>query len=127
MTQYFPDGFGALERFQDWACETELARHAKKGSVPYREVQAFYDAMLPLLPDALDHLNRFDLKALPEPEQHLLRLCLAMIEASMAVELFEDANPKYLMPLERFFPVHDQWRTAAENQAKPRARSAMAA
>ena len=73
------------------------------------EVQAFYDAMLPILPVALDHLNGFPLAALPEPERRLLDLCLAMTEAASAIENFGAVNPPYLMPVDRFVPVHDSW------------------
>jgi hypothetical protein len=61
------------------------------------------------LPAALDHLNGFPLSDLPEPERRLLHLCLAMIEAAMAVEMFQEVNPPYLMPVDRFEPVHDSW------------------
>jgi hypothetical protein len=81
------------------------------------EVQAFYDAMLPLLPVALDHLNGFPLGAMPEPQARLLRLCLAMVEAAMAVEMFNEADPPYLMPVARFEPVHDGWPRAWTERA----------
>jgi hypothetical protein len=113
MTQYsgpsFPSRFAALEPYSDFARETELDRAETINARPFREIVAFYDAMLPLLSEALDYLNTFDVKALPREEANLLRLCLAMVEASMAVELFEDTDPKYLMPIRRFFPEHDNW------------------
>jgi len=61
------------------------------------------------LPAALDHLNTFKLDGLPEAELRLLYLCLAMVEAAAAVEMFDEVNPPYLMPVERFEPVHDRW------------------
>lgn len=125
MTQYsarcFPSRFGALEQYSDFARETELDRAETINARPYSEIVAFYGAMLPLLPEALDHLNTFDVKGLPREEANLLRLCLAMVEASMAVELFEDTNPKYLMPIRRFFPEHDKW---AKDAAKAGASAA---
>jgi hypothetical protein len=107
--QSFPSRFAALEPYRDFARETELDRAETINGRPFSEITAFYETMLPLLPEALDYLNTFDVKALPREEANLLRLCLAMIEASMAVELFEDTDPKYLMPIKRFFPEHDKW------------------
>lgn len=125
MTQYSPQccpgRFGALEKFSDYARATELDRAETVNARPFSEIVAFYDAMLPLLPEALDYLNTFDVNVLPREEANLLRLCLAMVEASMAVELFEDTDPKYLMPIKRFFPEHDNW---ARDAAKRGARAA---
>jgi hypothetical protein len=65
--------------------------------------------MMIALPRALEHLNGFALADLPEAERRLLDLCLASVEASMAVEMFDAVNPPYLMPVERFVPSHDGW------------------
>jgi hypothetical protein len=105
----FPDGFTQLEAFESWALPTERERHARKSSASMAEVRAFYDAMLPILPVALDHLNGFALTDLPEPERRLLDLCLAMTEAASTIENFGAVNPPYLMSVDRFVPVHDSW------------------
>lgn len=112
MSGVFPEGFAQLEPFAAWALPTERARHARKSASSMAEVQAFYDAMLPVLPGALDHLNGFSLDNLPAPERRLLDLCLAMVEAAAAIENFDAVNPPYLMPVERFEPVHDNWEAA---------------
>jgi hypothetical protein len=117
MNGGLPEGFAALEPFAGWALPTERARHEKSRSAAMAEVQAFYDAMLPLLSEALDHLNSFSLGAMPEPQARLLKLCLALVEAAMAVEMFNDADPPYLMPISRFEPVHDGWPRAWTGRA----------
>ena len=109
MSGGLPDGFAGLEAFEAWALPTERERHARKSAASLAEVQAFYDAILPILPRALDHLNGFSLTELPEPERRLLDLCLAMVEAASAIENFGAVNPPYLMPVDRFEPVHDSW------------------
>jgi hypothetical protein len=109
MSDIFPEGFTQLEAFEAWALPTERERHGKKSASSLKEVRAFYDAMLPILPRALDHLNGFALSGLPAPERRLLDLCLAMVEAAAAVENFSAVNPPFLMPLDRFEPVHDSW------------------
>jgi hypothetical protein len=105
-----PEGFAGLEPFAVWALPTERARHVAIHSASLAEVKAFYDAMLPVLPSALDHLNGFPLSAMPVPQRRLLDLCLAMAEAAMAVENYGAVNPPYLMPVDRFEPMHDSWR-----------------
>ncbi len=109
MSGSLPAGFSALDPFVSWALPSERERHAKAIASPMAVVREFYDAMLPVLPVALDHLNTLPLGGLPEGEQRLLDLCLAMIEAAAAVEMFDEVNPPYLMPVERFEPVHDRW------------------
>jgi hypothetical protein len=54
---------------------------------------------------------------MPKPQARLLRLCLAMVEAAMAVEMFNEADPPYLMPVARFEPVHDGWPRAWTERA----------
>jgi hypothetical protein len=107
MTSGFPAGFAELETFADWALATERARHHRRRSSTLSETRQFYYAMLPVLPAALDHLNKFDLETLPQAERSLLCLCLALVEAAVAVEMFEEVDPPYLMTLDRFVPTHD--------------------
>jgi hypothetical protein len=114
----FPQAFAQLESFSSWALPTERARHAKTNASSMAEVQAFYDAMLPLLPVALEHLNGFALSDLPAPQRRLLDLCLVMVEAAMTVENFGAVNPPFLMPLDRFEPVHDSWRRGEVGTAR---------
>ena len=115
MRRCLPDGFAALEAFESWALPTERERHARKSAASLGEAQAFYDAMLPILPGALDYLNGFSLTELPEPERRLFDLCLAVIEAASAIENFGAVNPPYLMPVVRFEPVHDSWARELED------------
>jgi hypothetical protein len=109
MMAAFPARFATLERFASWALPTESQRHHRNGAAALAEVRDFYDATLPLLPEALEYLNGFDLKILPPQERQLLDLCLAMVEAAMSIEMFNEVNPKYLMSLDRFVPAHDAW------------------
>lgn len=109
MSGDLPSGFAQLEPFLGLALPTERERHAAISAASMAEVKAFYDTMLPVLPQALDHLNTLPLDGLPAAERRLLDLCLTMAEASMAVEMFDEVNPPYLMPVSRFEPVHDNW------------------
>jgi hypothetical protein len=112
MSGALPESFVALEPFASFALPTERARHAAIQAAALAAVQAFYDAMLPALPAALDHLNGFPLSDMPMPQRRLLDLCLAMAEAAMAIENYGALNPPYLMPVDRFEPMHDTWEAA---------------
>jgi hypothetical protein len=83
-----PAGFADLEPFADWSLESERERYAKRLSSTMEELQAFYDAAFPRLPDALAYLDQFDLDALPEDATHLLWLCYSLVNASFPVEVW---------------------------------------
>lgn len=83
-----PPRFADLEPFADWALATEAERYAKRLSSTMDELQAFYDAAFPRLPDMLDHLDGHDLYALPEDATRLLWLSYSLVNASFPVEVW---------------------------------------
>ena len=83
-----PTDFADLEPFTDWSLESESERYAKRLSSTMDELQAFYDAAFPRLPDALAYLDQFDLPALPEDAMRLLWLCYSLVNASFPVEVW---------------------------------------
>jgi hypothetical protein len=96
MTTQLPEAFADLETFASvWALATEEERVQKRYASSMSEIQAFYDAMLPRVESAIEHLNGLSLTALPEAEQQLLYLCFSLTEASMAVEVFEEPQVPY--------------------------------
>ncbi len=78
MPAKLPAQFADLEPFVDgWALPTETQRYAKRLSTPYPEIQAFYDAILPLGTEALDYLDQYSMDSLPDdalesPAAHVL-------------------------------------------------------
>lgn len=92
MSNTLPPEFSDLEPFADWAIPTERARYDKRYDTPMSELQAFYDAAMPRLDAALDHLDQFDLEEMPEDELHLLWLCCALCTVSFPVECW--AQPR---------------------------------
>ncbi len=52
------------------------------------EVQAFYDAMLPVARPAVDYLRAHALGELPPAGERLLKLMLALAEVSTAIEWY---------------------------------------
>ena len=69
------------------------------------EIQAFYDALLPVIENALAHLDKFELNALPPAETRLFHLVLAGAEAALAVEVYR-APQLPLAPTESRFEVN---------------------
>jgi len=113
LSAKLPKGFEDLVPFIDWAQPTELRRNEKRWSVTLEESRAFYDSMLNHGPAALEYLDRFSLAELETPERaaekRLLDMCLALAEVSSTIEMYEDPQPKYVFPIQRFVPTHDAW------------------
>lgn len=118
MTQELPEGFEDLTPHLSWAQPTEFARNKKRWSASMEESQAFYDTMLARGPAALDYLDQFTLDALDPRQKRLLDMCLALAECSIAIEMYGDPRPKYVFPIDRFVPVHDDWPVAAQGAAR---------
>jgi hypothetical protein len=85
-----PDQFADLERFSDWGLPTERERNARRLASSMEEIREFYDAMVPRTEPILEYLDRFELGKLPEREQRLLNLTLALAEVANAVELYKN-------------------------------------
>ena len=83
-----PAGFEELEPFiVSWDLPTTQARWDQRCASTMVEVVSFYEIMLEKAPAAVEHLKQYSLDELPEPESRLLRLCLALAHASIAVEV----------------------------------------
>ena len=52
------------------------------------ELQAFYDAVFPRLGDIIDHLDGFELRALPDDATRLLWLSYSLVNVSFPVEVW---------------------------------------
>ncbi|MGE0861161.1 MAG: hypothetical protein AB7I01_17540 [Gammaproteobacteria bacterium] len=84
-----PAAFAALEPFVDaWALPTSDERLHKRMNTSMEDIRVFYDAALPLTEQALAHLDRHSLDALPPAETRLFQLLLAAAEAALAVEVY---------------------------------------
>jgi hypothetical protein len=85
-----PEGFAPLEPLAaEWAIADSAARNRKR--IVHEDdpayLRAFYDAMLPHMPAALEHLRTLSLNAMPAPERRLLDLVLTFAEVAHFVEL----------------------------------------
>lgn len=84
-----PADFAVLEPFvEGWAKPREKDRWRQRVTSSMQEIQAFYDAMLPLLDDVVAHLDRHPLDGVPAKDQPLFYLALAFMDISPAVEIY---------------------------------------
>lgn len=84
-----PIKFRDLEPFIGWALEKKSERVAKRLSSSMYEIQAFYDAMLPLMDTIIEYLDQFPFNQLPTSAERLFQLTLALVDVASAVESYK--------------------------------------
>jgi hypothetical protein len=101
-----PAGFEDLEPFvADWALALESERMSKRCASRIEDIRRFYDAMIGRVEAALDHLDTFELDAMPAPEKRLFHLALSLVEVGNAVEFYKRPNSRYAFPADRMMPT----------------------
>lgn len=88
-----PERFEELEEFVPyWAVAGQNERRFQRCDTSFDEIQRFYAAVYPRADEAMDYLEAFPLRSLPNPEARLMRLVLSLAQASMAVEILGEAR-----------------------------------
>jgi hypothetical protein len=87
-----PAGFHDLEPFAGWAVRGEAARYRKRLASTMDEMQAFYDAVLPRLPEVLGYLEQRGMDDLTDADEHLVWLACAFVNVSFPVECWRQPN-----------------------------------
>jgi hypothetical protein len=88
-TALLPAEFADLEPFAaSWCLATEPERYAQRMASTMAEMQAFYDAGFPRMPEALAHCDQFPLDDLPDDARHLLELVHSVVMVAMCVEIW---------------------------------------
>jgi hypothetical protein len=83
-----PAGFETLEPFvATWAKASAAERDALRSSQNAEARQAFYDAMNPLIVQALDHLDSKSFAEHDAAEKQLMLLALSYAHIALAVEV----------------------------------------
>ncbi|MHA6795714.1 hypothetical protein ACVGVM_19690 [Pseudonocardia bannensis] len=83
-----PNGFEDLARFRDWMVPTDRERVERRLSVPFVEVKAFYDEILPELDRILPYLQTRPPTDMSQEDANLLNLALSLVEVANAVEIY---------------------------------------
>jgi len=103
-----PAGFEDLVPFaRNWARPTEIARSEIRWSSDPADFAAFYEAMMPRLPDILAELRELPLEGLDEAQTNLFCLAAAFAEAAPHQELYGgSADVPFSFSARRFVPGH---------------------
>lgn len=100
---YLPEEFKVLEPFAaEWSLPTESERKEKRAGSSFSDLQSYYDAVSPRMPDIAAHLDQFPVRGLAEDQQRLLNLALMFMEVSIAVEFYGQSELPQGFPRERF-------------------------
>ncbi|MFA1546213.1 hypothetical protein [Actinomadura chokoriensis] len=96
-----PAEFADLEPYASWALPTEPERYAKRLASTMEEMQAFYDAALPRLDDAIAHCDALPWDDLPDDARSLIHLMQSLVMVSFPVEVWKqprvpDSGAAYL-------------------------------
>ena len=84
-----PSAFSDLEPFAaTWCLATESERYARRLASTMEEMQAFYDAFFPRIPDALAYCDEFPLDDMPDDARHLLQLVHSLVMVAMCIEIW---------------------------------------
>ena len=84
-----PAQFADLEPFVGtWNLATEPERYGQRLASTIDEMQAFYDAVVPRIEDAIDYLDQLSLDSLPDDATVLLHLIYSVIQVSFPVEVW---------------------------------------
>ena len=111
-----PQGFESLAPFTAaWTLPDAAARMAKRQASTIEDIRCFYDAILPHGAAALEYLKKYELGALPEEGEHLLKLMLSLAEVAPAIEWYN--NPKVYdgFPIQRIRYLRQIPDTAAQS------------
>jgi len=88
-----PEGFGDLEKFVGyWAVKGINERRFQRCNAHFNDIKQFYNSMYEKADEAMNYLSQFDLSDMPEKEERLLQLVLALVQASMAVEIHNESR-----------------------------------
>lgn len=92
VTVSLPEPFAELEAYSEWCLQSEGERYAKRLASSMDEMQAFYDAAFPRLPEMLEYLDALALDDLPEDATRLLWLCYSLVNISFPIEVWRQAR-----------------------------------
>lgn len=116
-----PEGFGELNPYASvWALATEGERNRARRHSSMRELEAFYQTMLPHMERIIAFLNDRNLHGLNAPEQNLLAMAKSFMEVAISVELFREPDPADAFPADRYrieeISLVDQAKRGADNE-----------
>jgi len=119
MSNQLPSPFATLEPFVDWALDTQTRRLYRRLEQPMEQLQTFYDAMLPLMPEILVYLDEFPCGELPEDAQRLFEMTLSLAQIAPAIEMFFQPAVVCGFDAKQFLPTHEPTSTRPTMSTAP--------
>lgn len=104
MSGQLPSAFADLEPWLDWSLPTMAERSARRSGSSMQQLQAFYDAMLPRMPEVLAYMSEIPVGDGTREDACLLDLTKSLAEIAPAVELFGEPTISYGYDVARFAP-----------------------
>ena len=93
-TPLLPPEFSDLEPYASaWCLPTEPERWARRLASSMDEMHAFYNACFPRAEAAIQHLDNFELAAMPDDAVRLLQLLYSLALVSYVVEVWRQRLP----------------------------------
>ncbi len=84
-----PSQYQDLSPFiQKWAVSTQNERQIARKTATADQMKAFYNAILPQMPDILKAVDSFPLGSLPDDHKTLFELACSLAEVAPHVELY---------------------------------------
>ena len=88
-----PPALSDLEPFAEaWCLATEGERYAKRLNSTMEEMQAFYDAVLPRVEEAIAYCDKFPLDDMPDDARWLLLLLYSFVTVSFPIEVWRQPH-----------------------------------
>lgn len=89
-----PGEFAELEPFAHrWCLATETERWKERVSSSFDELEEFYNAMLPRVPEAIAYCDKFPLDEMPDDAVNLLQMVYSFVLVSFPSELWHQNYP----------------------------------
>ena len=108
MSNSLPASFRSLQNLvSEWALPTERARMEKRFGTSFDQLTAFYDRIVPVLPQILEYLSKLDTKTLSSEDQTLRDLTFTLADVSVAVERVKAPRSPWVYKAERLELVHE--------------------
>lgn len=128
--QKLPAQFRDLAEFLGWALPSETLRRQKREASTMGEIREFYDAMLPRLPEILNHFREVEAilggpGKVDDETQLLFTLMLALADASLSIEVHKSPIVPDGMPGDIWKPEHETpgWKQKPKIKLFPRTAS----
>ena len=103
MTNFpLPKGYEDLQAWSDWCLADIDARRDRRINSSMEDIDAFYDAVLPHMGDALALLHQTPVDKMDPASENLLNLLLTMAEIAPAVEQFHEPVISYGYDVRRY-------------------------